>query len=219
MKRLSSDASLLAMRAKSLRIQTTSPSSMPRNNDNDNKKNEKDDDKKNEDDDNDSLLLTPASSTVAASPTAMSATLPGKSSTSNVPDGYPSPPLHTHTASGPCPLPTSSTPVRPSSTNAKHERSRSVVMDYCVRFPNTWAYAQNARVPIRPNANMDEALVWIQQNNRLVKENERLKAQVLELQQDKAELVKALREMEQKLETNQRQCGVPHAEEEQSFAP
>lgn len=91
-------------------------------------------------------------------------------------------------------------------------------MDYCVRFPNTWAYAQNARVPMRPNANMDEALIWIQQNNRLVKENERLKAQVLELQQDKAALVKALREMEQKLETNQRHGGV-HAEEEQSFAP
>lgn len=78
MKRLSLDASSLAMRAKSLRIQTNPPSSViDANNDSNNKK-EVDDNGNDDDDDNDSLLLTPASSTVAASPTAMSATIPSK---------------------------------------------------------------------------------------------------------------------------------------------
>ncbi|KAI9322718.1 hypothetical protein BX666DRAFT_1897764 [Dichotomocladium elegans] len=76
----------------------------------------------------------------------------------------------------------------------RHERMQSGVVDYSAQYPSTWAYARSTSASLRPVSNMDEALVWIQQNNRLVQENLRLKKTLEEVNQAHASLARKLKE-------------------------
>lgn len=71
------------------------------------------------------------------------------------------------------------------------------MIDYSAQFPNTWAYANATKSPIQPCSNMDEALTWIIQNNRLVQENQRLKRELEMVKMERAQLADTIQEMKQ----------------------
>ncbi|KAJ8658919.1 hypothetical protein O0I10_005301 [Lichtheimia ornata] len=159
----------------------------------------------------------PSPTTTVASPTSMHE--------SDL-QGYPSPPLSRPPSSAIEPVqptPTASTPIpssssrrrqppKPlqlqdpsnhhqqrtaSSSSSRHERSQSNVIDYSAQFPSTWAYANATKSPIMPVSNMDEALTWIIQNNRLVQENQRLKRELEMVKMERAQLADTIQEMKQ----------------------
>ncbi|CDH52385.1 predicted protein [Lichtheimia corymbifera JMRC:FSU:9682] len=152
----------------------------------------------------------PSPTTTVASPTSMHE--------SDL-QGYPSPPLSRPPSSAiesVQPTPTASTPIPSSSrrrqppkplqlqdhqqrsaSSSRHERSQSNVIDYSAQFPSTWAYANATKSPIMPVSNMDEALTWIIQNNRLVQENQRLKRELELVKMERAQLADTIQEMKQ----------------------
>ncbi|KAI9253989.1 hypothetical protein BDA99DRAFT_519535 [Phascolomyces articulosus] len=137
-------------------------------------------------------------------------------------ESYPLPPpsIMNRPSIPPTPVPTTSTPVPSSSASSmttsndtssprhqrntrpsRHERSQSInITDYSSQFPSTWAYANSSRIPLnKPTSNMDEALIWIQQNNRLVQENLRLKKELDRIGQEKKQLIQELRRRDEQL--------------------
>ncbi|KAI8148485.1 hypothetical protein BJV82DRAFT_592284 [Fennellomyces sp. T-0311] len=112
--------------------------------------------------------------------------------------GYPSPP-EVMKRSPPIPVPTASTPLPP--RQSRHERTKSSLIDYAAQFPSTMAYANSSRIPIQSTTqNLDEALIWIQQNNRLLKENQRLKEELAIVRREKDQLEETLRDREKELQ-------------------
>ncbi|KAI9493488.1 hypothetical protein BDB00DRAFT_823252 [Zychaea mexicana] len=173
---------------------------------------------------NDKALDFPSTITNASSPTESTiATSP----TSFNEEAYPLPPpsIMARPAHHPTPTPTVSTPPPSSSkrnTNSSgdgggggkisrsnnsgrsrgHERSQSTLLppNYASEFPSTWAYANSSHIPLKTTSNMDEALIWIQQNNRLVQENHRLKQELDQVRREKDRLNEKLRYTERKLQ-------------------
>ncbi|KAI7882200.1 hypothetical protein K492DRAFT_176515 [Lichtheimia hyalospora FSU 10163] len=155
----------------------------------------------------------PSPTTTIASPTSMH---------ESELQGYPSPPLSRPPSSAIEPIqptPTASTPVPTSlskrrsppqplrlqdqrSSSSRHERSQSNVIDYSAQFPSTWAYANATQSPIGPVSNMDEALTWIIQNNRLVQENQRLKRELELVKMERDQLADTIQEMKQEDNNN-----------------
>lgn len=112
----------------------------------------------------------------------------------------------------PVPFPTASTPSIISNEQqqqrrlqyARHERSQSMAHNYYSKqFPTTWEHAR--RQSPQPLGNLDEALIWIQQNNRLVQENERLKRELNAAMADKARLKEMLAQTEHELQALKQQ--------------
>lgn len=113
-----------------------------------------------------------------------------------------------HAGQGPPPCPTASTPsIIPNEQRrlaySRHERSQSVTQNYSKQFPTTWAHAR--KQPPQPLGNIDEALIWIQQNNRLVQDNQRLKKELDAALADKVRLAETLAQTEQELQQLQQQ--------------
>ncbi|KAG2226364.1 hypothetical protein INT45_000532 [Circinella minor] len=113
----------------------------------------------------------------------------------------PSPPTPVPTASTPVPSSSSSSRPQRNTKQLRHERSQSInVTDYASQFPSTWAYASSSRISLnKPTSNMDDAMIWIQQNNRLVQENLRLKKELDMVRKEKEQLTQSLRHKENQL--------------------